>query len=50
LWVEGEISSNFLPVKICHFHITNHLHQLSMLFRISLVLALARHAGRIRVV
>jgi hypothetical protein len=41
LWVEGEISSSFLPVKICHFHITNHLDQLSMLFRISLVLALA---------
>jgi hypothetical protein len=50
LWVEGEISSNFLPVKICHFHITNHLDQPFVLSRNSvhsdLAPAPAGHPGR----
>ena len=48
LWVEGEISSNFLPVKICHFHIKNHFTQLSVLSISSVLFKKepARHAGR----
>jgi hypothetical protein len=50
LWVEGEISSNFLPVKICHFHVANIPDQPFVLSRnfihSTLVPAPAGHPGR----